>query len=214
MTALDSAEADARTPALRTVSITVGGPARSRLVPPLSGVGHPPSKIGNPRRMSDLSRIRVSDADRNHVIDRLQQATSEGRLSLDELDDRITDALAARTWSDLDPLVDDLPAAPEAAGGEAMPATEPSVSPAATRAAAAAVLGMGALSIPLSVGQRARGRRGGSRRRHPALIRPPGFAHPGRHPERRGARPAAHDVLRRVVPDPGALRSHISPGSG
>jgi hypothetical protein len=100
--------------------------------------------------MSDLSRIRVSDADRNHVIDRLQQATSEGRLSLDELDDRITDAMAARTWSDLDPLVDDLPAAPEAAGVEAGPATEPSVSPAVTRAAAAAVLGMGALSIPLS----------------------------------------------------------------
>ena len=96
--------------------------------------------------MSDLSRIRISDADRNRVIDRLQQATSEGRLSLDELDDRITDALAARTWAEIDPLVDDLPAAPEAAG----PPTEPLASPAATRAAAAAVLGMGALSIPLS----------------------------------------------------------------
>ena len=96
--------------------------------------------------MSDLSRIRISDADRNHVIDRLQHATSEGRLSLNELDVRITDALAARTWSELHPLVDDLPPALEA--DEA--AAGPPASPILTRAATAAVLGMGALSIPLS----------------------------------------------------------------
>jgi len=59
--------------------------------------------------MTDLSRMRISDADRNGIIDILQRATTEGRLRLDELDERVTKALAAQTWSDLDPLIDDLP---------------------------------------------------------------------------------------------------------
>ena len=59
--------------------------------------------------MTDLSRMRISDADRSEVIDILQRATAEGRLDLDELDDRVSSALAARTWSDVDPLIDDLP---------------------------------------------------------------------------------------------------------
>jgi hypothetical protein len=59
--------------------------------------------------MTDLSRMRVSDAERNGVIERLQHAATEGRLDLDELEDRIAGTLAAKTWSDLDPLVDDLP---------------------------------------------------------------------------------------------------------
>lgn len=101
--------------------------------------------------MSDLSRIRVSDADRNGVIDRLQEATSEGRLSLDELDVRIADALTARTWSDLDVLVDDLPDPPELPEFEYFePADEPMLSPMAGRAAAAGVAGLAALSIVVS----------------------------------------------------------------
>jgi len=63
--------------------------------------------------MTDLSRMRISDADRNGIIDILQRATAEGRLHLDELDDRVTRALAAQTWSDLDPLIDDLPVVAE-----------------------------------------------------------------------------------------------------
>jgi hypothetical protein len=59
--------------------------------------------------MTDLSRMRISDADRSEVIDILQRATAEGRLDLDELDDRVAGALAARTWSDVDPLINDLP---------------------------------------------------------------------------------------------------------
>jgi hypothetical protein len=98
--------------------------------------------------MSDLSRIRVSDADRHGVIDRLQEATSEGRLNLDELDVRITDALAARTWSDLDVLVDDLPDPPEYEWAE--PADEPLPTPMAGVAASAGVVGLAALSIAVS----------------------------------------------------------------
>jgi hypothetical protein len=59
--------------------------------------------------MTDLSRMRISDADRSEVIGILQRATAEGRLDLDELDDRVASALAARTWSDVDPLIEDLP---------------------------------------------------------------------------------------------------------
>lgn len=68
-----------------------------------------------PAAMTDVSRLRVSDAERHAVIDRLQHATAEGRLELGELDERIADAFAARTQSDLDLLVDDLPAAAPAA---------------------------------------------------------------------------------------------------
>ena len=63
--------------------------------------------------MTDLSRIRISDADRSEVIEILQKATVEGRLDLDELEDRVSSALAARTWSDVDPLIEDLPVVAE-----------------------------------------------------------------------------------------------------
>jgi hypothetical protein len=92
--------------------------------------------------MTDLSRIRISDADRSEVIDRLQRATAEGRLDIDELDDRISAALAARTWSEIDPLVEDLPVV------DASEPDDPSVaSSAAVRAGALATLGAGAISI-------------------------------------------------------------------
>jgi hypothetical protein len=99
--------------------------------------------------MTDLSRMRISDADRNGVIDRLQQATSEGRLDLDELDDRIASALVARTWSDVDPLVDDLPVAdePEPQGDDEEP---PTASSPAVRAGSLATLGAGAVAAAAS----------------------------------------------------------------
>jgi hypothetical protein len=52
---------------------------------------------------------RVSDEDRERVAERLRRAAGDGRLTLDELDARLTDAFAARTYADLAPLVDDLP---------------------------------------------------------------------------------------------------------
>jgi hypothetical protein len=103
--------------------------------------------------MSEVSRIRVSDADRHGVINRLQDATSEGRLSLDELGDRISEALTARTWSDLDPLTDDLPAPhhPEHEPEEEVEAEAgPVASTTAARAASATVLALGALSVPVT----------------------------------------------------------------
>jgi hypothetical protein len=56
-------------------------------------------------------KMRASDADRDRVVEVLGMAYSEGRLSKDEYDGRLQDALSARTYTDLDQLVTDLPVA-------------------------------------------------------------------------------------------------------
>jgi hypothetical protein len=53
--------------------------------------------------------LRVSDADRERIAERLRDAAGEGRLTVDELDERLERAYAARTGSDLAPLTADLP---------------------------------------------------------------------------------------------------------
>lgn len=55
---------------------------------------------------------RASDAERDSVVARLSTAAGEGRLTLDELADRVDRALAAVTRADLAPLLADLPAEP------------------------------------------------------------------------------------------------------
>ncbi len=55
-------------------------------------------------------KMRAADADRERVVERLNIAYSEGRLSKDEHDGRLENALSARTYADLDQLVTDLPA--------------------------------------------------------------------------------------------------------
>ena len=54
-------------------------------------------------------RLRASDADRDRVIARLRDHFAEGRLTHDELDERITAALNAKTFGDLHVLMADLP---------------------------------------------------------------------------------------------------------
>jgi hypothetical protein len=56
-----------------------------------------------------LAQVRASDAEREAVVARLNAATGEGRLSLEEFSERVTVALAARTQGDLDLVVQDLP---------------------------------------------------------------------------------------------------------
>ena len=64
--------------------------------------------------MAKRSSLRASDADRDRVVERLHQAGTEGRLFAHELEERISKALRARTYGDLDEVVFDLPgAAPE-----------------------------------------------------------------------------------------------------
>ncbi len=57
-------------------------------------------------------RLRASRADREHVIDTLKTAFADGRLDKDELDDRVGQALAARTYAELATVTADIPADP------------------------------------------------------------------------------------------------------
>jgi Domain of unknown function (DUF1707)/2TM domain len=57
-----------------------------------------------------MSELRASDADRERTAERLRTAAGEGRLSADELEERLERALSARTESELEPLTADLPA--------------------------------------------------------------------------------------------------------
>lgn len=59
--------------------------------------------------MDSDGRIRASDSDRERVVEILRGAYTEGRLTLDEFDERTTAAYAARTWSQLRELTSDLP---------------------------------------------------------------------------------------------------------
>ncbi len=54
-------------------------------------------------------RIRVSDADRDRVTARLREHFAQGRLTADELDERISAALNAKTFGDLRRITADLP---------------------------------------------------------------------------------------------------------
>jgi hypothetical protein len=59
--------------------------------------------------------LRASDADRERVAEVLRQAAGEGRLTFDELDERLGAAFAARTYAELEPITADLPPAQAAA---------------------------------------------------------------------------------------------------
>ena len=59
--------------------------------------------------------LRASHADRDQVVELLRVAAGDGRLSAEELDDRLERALTARTYAELAALTADLPATPGAA---------------------------------------------------------------------------------------------------
>lgn len=55
------------------------------------------------------SRMRVSDADRDQAAETLREAAAEGRITLDELDDRLERTYSSQIYADLQPIVADLP---------------------------------------------------------------------------------------------------------
>ncbi len=59
--------------------------------------------------MSNLSKLRAGDADREQLIDELREHAGAGRLTSEELEQRIGEAYAACTRADLDVLRADLP---------------------------------------------------------------------------------------------------------
>ena len=54
-------------------------------------------------------RIRISDADRERIAARLRDHYAEGRLSSEELEERITATFNAKTFGDLGGVMADLP---------------------------------------------------------------------------------------------------------
>ncbi|MFB9180152.1 DUF1707 domain-containing protein [Dactylosporangium sucinum] len=59
--------------------------------------------------MVDPKQLRASDGDRERVAEVLRVAAAEGRLDLDEVDERLHAVYAARTYAELEPLTADLP---------------------------------------------------------------------------------------------------------
>lgn len=74
--------------------------------------GNPP---GSPSPGNPLPELRASDADRDRVVERLRDAVAEGRLDMDEFEERLEAAYKSRTYAELEPLTRDLPAAGVAA---------------------------------------------------------------------------------------------------
>ena len=59
--------------------------------------------------MARRATLRASDSDREQIADRLREATAEGRLLAEELEERLDAAFGARTYGELDAVVADLP---------------------------------------------------------------------------------------------------------
>jgi hypothetical protein len=67
------------------------------------------------------SELRASHDDRDRVVEMLRVSAGDGRLTAEELDERLEQAMTARTYGELARLVADLPAA----GSVTSPATAP-----------------------------------------------------------------------------------------
>ena len=66
--------------------------------------------MARPLERPDPESMRVSDAERHRVAELLREAAGEGRLDLEELDERLEATYSARTYADLVPITADLPA--------------------------------------------------------------------------------------------------------
>ena len=70
--------------------------------------------------------MRASDSDRERVAEQLREAAGHGRLTMEELEERLESAYSAKTYAELEPLTRDLPSAgvsmplPAASAGSAV----------------------------------------------------------------------------------------------
>ncbi len=62
---------------------------------------------------ADAPATRASDAEREAVAERVRSAVADGRLGLDELDERLSAVYSAQTRGELDAVAADLPAGPD-----------------------------------------------------------------------------------------------------
>jgi Domain of unknown function (DUF1707)/2TM domain len=77
---------------------------------------HPRS--GTATRPAADPTLRASDADRDRVVDLLRRHCASGRLSAEELEERLERAYGARTLGDLAAVSGDLPDRPDRTPGE------------------------------------------------------------------------------------------------
>jgi uncharacterized protein DUF1707 len=87
--------------------------------------------------MTDNGALRASHADRDRVAELLRVAAGDGRLSPEELDERLERALTAKTYDELAALTTDLPS----------PGTQPAV-PGSAVAAPAGTAGLAGVPEP------------------------------------------------------------------
>ena len=81
------------------------------------------TKCGAPGRIDVPDRpIRASDAEREAVATALKQHAAEGRLTMQEFEERLDKAYTATTYGDLQPLLADLPRLPGAGPSTDVPA--------------------------------------------------------------------------------------------
>jgi hypothetical protein len=67
------------------------------------------SPVGRPAEGAARAELRASHSDRDRVVEALRVAAGDGRLTADELDERLEAALTARTYNELAVLTADLP---------------------------------------------------------------------------------------------------------
>lgn len=73
--------------------------------------------MSGPPAVPDRGNLRASDSDRERVADTLREAAGDGRLTMEELDERLDAVYAAKTYAELEPITNDLPQARAAAHG-------------------------------------------------------------------------------------------------
>ena len=74
--------------------------------------GHPMRDAARKMRATPASTLRVSDAERSDVSERLSRHFADGRLDQGEFKERLDAAMSAKTQGDLAGLFDDLPPLP------------------------------------------------------------------------------------------------------
>jgi len=104
---------------------------------------------GSGPRPGNDANMRVSDAERNDIAEKLSKHYGEGRLDATEFQERLERAMGAKTRADLSGLLTDLPEADPPARVEA-PARPPRARPPVLAAALFALFLVGAFSVGAS----------------------------------------------------------------
>jgi hypothetical protein len=84
--------------------------------------------MSTPPAVPDRGNLRASDADRERVANILREAAGDGRLTMEELDQRLDAVYTAKTYAELEPITRDLPTS--GTPGTPVPSAPPAGDPA------------------------------------------------------------------------------------